>query len=405
MSLTGKTTPFITLKRQDVQQQKSTGVGYQNLAFAHQATAGQTGIDLTSLVAPAGFNNPSPSAMLNANVGFYQNNLILVSSVKGMLIPNLSFTTSGAQRISFVGFTAEQDEIFYGAIQANPRTGLMAVDARSIGVTGSLAVGATDFNVGSLFKVNDNSTQQIGQVLVFRNSIQQFRCVGNNILNEGDYVELDLGNGYGQVIRFKLATAAPDDDDIMVVSNGLIAEKPDASQLAEVERVAGQIERLIPYVASAAGVDETDLRQYSPTNLDLKAFGDQVLDHENRLDNYVGENLSAVRQYNLTVTGTGFTSTRAVGIPYKTLDGTWRLRFNIVGTRTSSATWLLSVSGITTVNVRQAIASNDDSGGSAQSNAFAEASSSTIQLTHAAAFTGATCAGDIELTGKPSFVP
>lgn len=58
------------------------------------------------------------------------------------------------------------------------------------------------------------------------------------------------------------------------------------------------------------------------------------------------------RQYDLTVTGTNYTSTRAIGIPYQTEQGIWRIRFNIRGTVTPSVNSLsLSISGITTRNV------------------------------------------------------
>lgn len=346
MSITGKTTPFQTLKRLDVPQQKSAGVGYQNVAFAHQATVGQTGIDLTSLNSPSGFNNPSPTALLNCNLGFFQNNLILMSSTKGVLMPTISFTTVGSQRVNFVGFTADQDEIFYGLIMATPRTGLMAVDARSIGVTGSLIVGATDFNVGQLFQVGFNSTAQVGQVVVYRNGLQQFRCIGNNAANEGDYTELDLGNGYGQVIRFKLAVAAPDADSIMVASNGLIAEKPDASQLAEVERVAGQLDRIIPYVAQSAGVDESDLRQYNPTNTDLKAFGDTVLaqsqelaDHESRIDS-LENNLFQTKSGSFNTTQTDISTVRFSNL---VIGKIYRLTMNVDSQLSGSNNCYMSV--------------------------------------------------------------
>lgn len=36
-------------------------------------------------------------------------------------------------------------------------------------------------------------------------------------------------------------------------------------------------------------------------------------------------------QYDLTVTGTNWTTTRAVGVPYQTGNGIWRIKLNVGG--------------------------------------------------------------------------
>ncbi|WP_141732419.1 hypothetical protein [Oligoflexus tunisiensis] len=58
-------------------------------------------------------------------------------------------------------------------------------------------------------------------------------------------------------------------------------------------------------------------------------------------------------QVNFTVTGTGWTTTRAVGIYYQDQDGNLRLKFNLSGTisgQANSNVVALTVSGITGVN-------------------------------------------------------
>ena len=63
------------------------------------------------------------------------------------------------------------------------------------------------------------------------------------------------------------------------------------------------------------------------------------------------------QQYDLTVTGANWTTTRAVGVPYKTTDGTWKLWFSITGTRSSGSAitaFTLTVAGV----VFEATASN-----------------------------------------------
>lgn len=49
-----------------------------------------------------------------------------------------------------------------------------------------------------------------------------------------------------------------------------------------------------------------------------------------------------LKQYSLIVTGTNWTTARAVGTPFQTLDGTWKLEGNISGTM-SSATNVISL--------------------------------------------------------------
>ena len=284
MSLTGKNT--LSLRKKDVQEQKSIAVGFKKLVFAHKATLADTGINLNSLVAPAAempaHVNPSLSDLQAANLLFYKDNLTLVSSFRGLLIKDLAYRMTTNTNIQFIDFTAEDGEIFVGIIDGSAKTGQNIVDARPIVSTGLLTVGNTDYNVGTPFRVNEYPLTQSGEVIVFRNGVQQFRNVGNSPSGEGNYYEVNAGGGLGVIIRFNNA-AAGDDDSILVISNGLIAERPDGSMMAAIENIAGQMDQVIPTVAALAGVPETDF-QVAPNNVDLKAFGDRVLDHEERIE-------------------------------------------------------------------------------------------------------------------------
>lgn len=65
---------------------------------------------------------------------------------------------------------------------------------------------------------------------------------------------------------------------------------------------------------------------------------------------------SFMKQYSeaegdFTVTGTGWTTIRAVAIPYKTSDGALRLRVNITGTVTPAGGHTLAISGVTFKNI------------------------------------------------------
>ena len=282
MSLTGKST--LSLRKKDVQQQKQAGATYRRVVFAHKASAGETGINLTALVQPSemaalGFTNPSTSDLLAANMLFYKKNLTIISSARGTLMQDLSYTVPTSSRIEFQGFTSLQDEIFTCLLETGVRDGQSIVDASPIIATGELAVGSTDFNVGVPFEVGKYSAQQIGSVLVFRNGAIQFRNPSNST-SGGNYQEVDNGSGLGTIIRFNNAPAGQSDN--IVVWGNLLAERPDGSMMAAIESLAGQLDQMIPTLAALAGVPETNF-QAQPNNQDLKAFGDQVLDHEDRI--------------------------------------------------------------------------------------------------------------------------
>lgn len=283
MSLTGNGSKSI--RRKDVQEQKSIAVGLKKLVMAHKATLGDTGINLTSLNNPTemsslGFTNPLSSEILGANLKFYRNNLRIVSSHKGLLMDYLSYTVDSGSRITFQGFTAEDGEIFMMTFEDAAKTGVQMVDAAPLTSTGTLAVGVTDYNVGTPFEVNKYPTSQVGSVLVFRNGAIQFRNP-NNGTSGGNYREVEAGSGLGVIIRFNNAPIGIE-DNILVVSNGLLVYRPDGSLMAEIETLAGQLDVHREILEDVTGLP---VAPGAPNNVDLKAFGDQVLDHETRIDN------------------------------------------------------------------------------------------------------------------------
>jgi hypothetical protein len=276
MSLISKGTKSI--RKQDVMEQKSVALGFKKIVFAHKANAGEVGINLTSLVTPPemitdGFVNPPASTLSRVNIYQYRNNLKLVSSLSGLLIPSLSYKVSSSTYIGFNNFTAAQDEIFLGYLDEAPATSLSVVDGINIIASGTLLAGQTDFNIGTPIEINKNPSQQMGSVMVFADRQLQYRKVGNNPAGSGDYIEVPVAGGLGSLIRF---TASGSSRTIVVVSNGVVAERPDGSLSAMVERTQGQIDAMIPYLATLASVPQTTF-QTAPNNVDLKQFGDKVL--------------------------------------------------------------------------------------------------------------------------------
>ena len=112
------------------------------------------------------------------------------------------------------------------------------------------------------------------------------------------------------------------------------------------------------------------------------------------------------KQYNLTVTGDNSWSTnKAVGIPYKTKDGTWRLIFNIEGNFSSTTSLTITLTGVsfaTTSGVGQAAACMDagyNTGGTACCNS----GSSSITFRMQTASTTGSTSGDVELNSMPTW--
>lgn len=276
MSLIGKGST--SLRKQDVLEQKSVALGFKKIKFAHQASAGDTGINLGSLITPSdmsslGFSQASTASLLNAQIYTYRNNLRLTSSLRGLLIDQLSYVVGSNQQITFVGFTAAEGEIFVGHLDSTPASSINVVDGNQIVASGILTAGQTDFNIGTPIEINKNPGTLMGSVMVFADRGLQYRKAGNVATGDGDYIEVPVAGGVGSLIRFNASSV---DRYITVVSNGVVAERPDGSMMAAIERVQGQVDAIVPVLAETAGVPTTTF-QTAPSNVDLKQFGDALL--------------------------------------------------------------------------------------------------------------------------------
>jgi hypothetical protein len=113
------------------------------------------------------------------------------------------------------------------------------------------------------------------------------------------------------------------------------------------------------------------------------------------------------------VTGSGLTNQRSVGVPYKTEDGTWRMKFNLFVTSSSATTgFTLTISGVTFKNVTNyyqactAKAYEIGVGDKFQMTArTAPGGSDIVVLSGSGNVNSITVSGDVELESKPTFVP
>lgn len=268
----------------DYPESKIPAVGFKRTRFAHQATAGDVGINFGSLITPQsmlnrGFVQPSHSTLIGLNIGVYKNNLDLSSSARGPLEADFDYEITSSNQINFLGFSALQDEVFIGKIDPVCFTGTLTADGTAQPTTGTLAVGVSQFNVGFPFQINQYPGQQLGAIQVFRNGKIQARNLGNSPSGNGNYWEQPVSGGFGYLINFNVPGSLQADgslESIMIVVNGFLLERPQASTLATIENLQGQMDVLAPTVASLAGVPLSNF-QVTPNHPDLASFGQLVL--------------------------------------------------------------------------------------------------------------------------------
>jgi hypothetical protein len=287
MAITGKSVK--SLKKQDLINQKSPAVGFKKIAFAHKATLGDSGFNLTTMTVPTeltanGFSQPSTSDLASVSLQFYAKNLTLTSAARGLLVPFRDYTIGGNQQINFTASfgTALANEIFYGVIDPVAKTGSLIADTNFILKTGTLSAGQVDFNVGGSWKTNINPNQQIGAVSVYLDGVLQLRNSGNATANpsaDGNYQEVDNGSGESTLIRFNIADNL-NDRVCTVMSNAISVVRPDGSLNDSIEKIQGSLDAVISTVADLAGVATTSFNA-SPTTPQLKQYGDRVVDLEN----------------------------------------------------------------------------------------------------------------------------
>lgn len=405
----------LSFKKQAFQSDTNIGLGFKDLVCADIMVGGETSIDLTALTAPTsmtskGFTNPLPAEILDAKILFFKDNVSVIRSAGGLMIPYEEYQITSSSSITLTTPALPQ-EIFTVVIRNKSSNGMMGVDGRVIRASGILAAGSQDINVGQEFAINAYPASQIGEVMLFIDGQIQFRNVSNATASpsaDGNYEEVPVTGGLGSILRMNSTETYA--RNWLAVSTAVIVQRPDGSRDSALETLAGTVDQVVETLAEVAGVDTT-VFQTSPSNVNLLQFGDTVIDHESRitaLEPYVTENLSYLRQYNLTVTSSSsgtWTINRAVGVPYKTVDGAWRLRFNFSGYfSVAFALPLFTVSGVTfNSGYDQAISVY------ASANTWnlgkVNGGTSNVQGRTGTAEQYWNLSGDVELASKPSFVP
>lgn len=258
----------ISVRKTDILTQKSLGNVPQKLVFAQQCTVGDSGFSLQSLATPTaampGFTNPGAADLAAAQIYVNQKGLMLVSSVRGPLIPYSQYTVSSNTQVNFVGWTAEDTEFILGILDTQ-KPGKYFVDATQFVQTSVLAAGDDEIITGA-YPLNMFPTEQVGAVTVYLDGVQQFRNSGNAAASptaDGNYHET------GSSIQFN--TTYPADASVFIVSTGLLVNNPADSRDAALDLLSGQMDIVVADLALATG-NPVSRYQAVPNKVDLVAF-------------------------------------------------------------------------------------------------------------------------------------
>ena len=241
--------------------------GFSDIDFQHQASSGDTGINLLNLNPPTGVVNPSPAKL---GESLKEGNLILHNGEGRKLTQGIDFALSGTS-ITFSGFTALDGEIFDGTIKNAPQQGAISLlDGVPLSPREFLSVGQDTFNLGRAVPVPPPGG--VESIIVMRNRQQE--------VFTDDYTFIDPNNtGFAQVIQLnKPGEILPGgfDEFIQVFANGFIVEKQPTGVNAKLDQLRGQTDRIIDELVTQHAIDPNTIRLGAPTNEDLKFFGDTV---------------------------------------------------------------------------------------------------------------------------------
>jgi len=279
MSVQGKGN--LSYKKQNVQKQNAPHTGVKNITFAHLfSNAGETTIPFDALVTPpewstSGLVNPTSQSLLSAQLQVFKNNVTVTSSARG-LIQKSEYIVHG-NRIEFKNITSLVNEYFEVEVADILITGNLIVDMQTIRVEGELQDTETDFNMGYEFDVLNE------EIIVFRDGIQMFRSDNNDSSGTtGNYYYVDTdGDGRSSLLRFFEPSVGV--EPVLIASTGGVVDNANVSTFQQIEHLAGQLDAIVPTVAALAGVPESNFRA-NPNNVDLKIFGDLLINLDNKYD-------------------------------------------------------------------------------------------------------------------------
>lgn len=284
MSIKGQNTKSI--RKKSLSNTRLPVVGTKNVKIHHEpATVGESYIDLSNLIVPAGTGlvNPSPSEIAKMRLKDFSTNWVLTSNIRPFWMEGLSFEIVSNQTIKLLSsFETLEGEIFTIQYFNHTVNGTVIADVRTPQGSGELLEGQTDFNLGEAVPIENLSSQWPMQVFRGTDGRPMLRNESNAPYTGddsiGNYQMVDRGDGYCQVIRFNIAGDVGN-EPVMWASHGALGERPNLSTLQQVDKIHGIMDKMREDLLGLTGNDVADPTRYDngvPTQGDLKAFGDLV---------------------------------------------------------------------------------------------------------------------------------
>lgn len=259
------------------------------IQFAHQFIGGESSLNLLSLITPSllagnGFVNATSQEIAAANLSVFGKNLKISLSRGLELKPYIHYLIVN-NNIVFIGALKDAggalaDEIMFGEIQMASGNAQIVGDVKFVRGTVEVAIGQTTVNLGERYKVNENSADQVGAVKITRNGLAIYRNIGNVVaspLADGNYQEVDSGNGYGVSIMLNVAPVGQ--SDIIEFEIGVQLSSGDLALWDSFQRLQGSVLALSQDAAQEFYGDQ-DYTRYltvAPSDLERKAYGDSII--------------------------------------------------------------------------------------------------------------------------------
>lgn len=276
------------LVKKDMSKSRLNPQTAKRILFAHQVSTITPGlsvytIDLKNLTTPTemlsnGFVQATQSEINGANLAIAKKNLRLVSSLKGPLIPWKHYIVADNYTITLINDLAtalETGEIITGEIDSQIGD-LVPASVRSRLKTVSVPVGQRQVNLGLEFNVGSNTTERVGDIAVYvRGGSVLYRNTGNSsTVLDGDYYEMDAGNGTGTNIMLNSSpTSAPLE---LYVDYGPVTVTNNDS-LGTIQSIMGSVIKIAKDLAIVMGGSQTDYLNANPSDIERRTFGDSVL--------------------------------------------------------------------------------------------------------------------------------
>ena len=292
MANNGNTQNNLAIQKQNLLNQKLGNTNYSNLEFTHVSSGGEKVINFNSLVQDPdsttleGFSNPLPSQLIGAKITENRGNVFLHSSARGPLQRFTQYYIRENNQIRLT-YETEENEIITGMINNVIRTTPEIIDVKKISMTAQIVEGQTIINVGEEYNVNANPTMQIGDLIVHRWQGTEtpkllVRCEGNDIANDGNYIE------EGTTIVLKEGGRLGG-ENIVIVSPNCIPTKPVDGFKQDLETLGGQVDAIAEWIQDVHGLT-TNPFQVAPNQVDLRSFGQKVINLERLLEVEVAVN-------------------------------------------------------------------------------------------------------------------